>query len=126
MMFKGYDAKNCCYIRGENGKPLVMNYDQWTKWALENQGNYGYLKLEETTEIENSKLVETKSETTESTLYEATSLFMSKADVRSYVLDNRDIYEGYIIRSLNNWDSDTIYRWEEKDNGKIIWRKEKA
>ena len=69
---------------------------------------------------------ETKSETTETTLYEATSLFMSKADVRSYVLDNRDIYEGYIIRSLNNWDSDTIYRWKELDNGKIIWIKEKA
>jgi hypothetical protein len=70
-----------------------------------------------------------KSETTkstESTLYEATSLFMSKADVRNFVLDNREIYEGYIVRSLNCWDSDTIYRWEEKDNGKIIWRKEKA
>jgi hypothetical protein len=67
-----------------------------------------------------------KSETTKSTLYEATSLFMSKTDVRNFVLDNREIYEGYIIRSLNNWDNDTIYRWEEKDNGKIIWRKEKA
>lgn len=52
--------------------------------------------------------------------------FESTEDVRNFVLDNRDEYDGYIVRSNNNWDSDTIYRWQELANGKIIWRKEKA
>ena len=52
--------------------------------------------------------------------------FESTEDVRNFVLDNRDEYDGYIVRSYNGWDSDTIYRWQELANGKIIWRKEKA
>ena len=52
--------------------------------------------------------------------------FKSTEDVRNFVLDNRDEYDGYIARSYNGWDSDTIYRWQELANGKIIWRKEKA
>ena len=52
--------------------------------------------------------------------------FKSTEDVRNFVLDNRDEYDGYIVRSYNGWDSDTIYRWQELANGKIIWRKEKA
>lgn len=52
--------------------------------------------------------------------------FRSTEDVRNFVLDNRDEYDGYIVRSYNGWDSDTIYRWQELANGKIIWRKEKA
>lgn len=35
-------------------------------------------------------------------------------------------WDGYIVRSYNGWDSDTIYRWQKLANGKIIWRKEKA
>lgn len=52
--------------------------------------------------------------------------FKSTKDVRNFVLDNRDEWDGYIVRSNNCWDSDTIYRWQELANGKIIWRKEKA
>ena len=52
--------------------------------------------------------------------------FESTEDVRNFILDNRDEYDGYIVRSNNGWDSDTIYRWQELANGKIIWRKEKA
>ena len=52
--------------------------------------------------------------------------FESTEDVRNFVIDNRDEYDGYIVRSYNGWDSDTIYRWQELANGKIIWRKEKA
>lgn len=52
--------------------------------------------------------------------------FESTKDVRNFVLDNRDEWDGYIVRSNNCWDSDTIYRWQELANGKIIWRKEKA
>ena len=52
--------------------------------------------------------------------------FESTEDVRNFVIDNRDEYDGYIVRSHNGWDSDTIYRWQELANGKIIWRKEKA
>ena len=52
--------------------------------------------------------------------------FESTEDVKNFVIDNRDEYDGYIVRSYNGWDSDTIYRWQELANGKIIWRKEKA
>ena len=52
--------------------------------------------------------------------------FRLTEDVRNFVIDNRDEYDGYIVRSYNGWDSDTIYRWQELANGKIIWRKEKA
>lgn len=62
----------------------------------------------------------------DSTLVEYDGNFSSTAEVRGYVLDNRDEYEGYIVRSNNCWDGDTIYRWQELDNGRIIWRKTKA
>ena len=112
------EKKGTIKATGETIQICVMAFDLYTvDFELDT-------KSVKTKSVEKSET--TKSETTESTLYEATSPFLSKADVRNLVLDNRDIYEGYIIRSLNNWDSDTIYRWEEKDNGKIIWRKEKA
>lgn len=126
------------FYRNENGnikkvKEVYGTIVEDERIIWDGEGNHPLFGLSEFinykikhTKAPETKIETTKSETTESTLYEATSLFMSKADVRSYVLDNRDIYEGYIIRSLNNWDSDTIYRWEEKDNGKIIWKKEKV
>lgn len=111
------EKKGTIKATGETVQICVMAFDLYTvDFELDT-------KCVETKPVEKS---ETTKSTTETTLYEATSLFMSKADVRNFVLDNRDIYEGYIIRSLNNWDSDTIYRWEEKSNGKIIWHKTKA
>ncbi|MDY3769004.1 MAG: hypothetical protein SOZ83_05345 [Sphaerochaetaceae bacterium] len=46
-------------------------------------------------------------------------------NIRNYILDNRDEYDGYIIRSNNCWDKDTTYLWQERANGEIIWRKQK-
>lgn len=62
----------------------------------------------------------------ENPIIEYNGNFSSTKEVRSYILDNMEVYEGYIVRSRNGWDSDTIYRWKELDNGKIIWIKEKA
>ena len=129
MLYKGYDVKAVAYIKGQNGNDLVMDYDQWTKWALENQGSFGYIKLEKTTEKENTDTgnpVKAESSKADSTLVEYNGNFSSTAEVRGYVLDNRDEYEGYIVRSGNCWDGDTIYRWQELDKGRIIWRKTKA
>lgn len=61
-----------------------------------------------------------------STIIDFDGNYSNIAELKSYILDNREDYEGYRIRSRNNWDSDVIYRWQELDNGKIIWRKEKA
>lgn len=52
--------------------------------------------------------------------------FDSTTQCRNYIIDNKEEWDGYIVRSYNGWDSDTIYRWQELANGKIIWRKEKA
>jgi hypothetical protein len=52
--------------------------------------------------------------------------FNSTKEVREWILNNRDTVDGYIIRGYNAWDGNTIYRWQELNNGKIIWRKEKA
>lgn len=46
-------------------------------------------------------------------------------NIRNYILDNRDEYDGYIVRSNNCWDKDIIYLWQEMANGEIIWRKQK-
>lgn len=46
-------------------------------------------------------------------------------NIRNYILDNRDEYDGYIVRSNNCWDKDITYLWQEKANGEIIWRKQK-
>lgn len=64
-----------------------------------------------------------KSETTKSRLIEYNGNFNSTEEVRSYILDNREDYEGYIVRSSNGWDGDVLYLWKELDNGKIIWTK---
>lgn len=71
-------------------------------------------------------LVEKSEPDFENPIIEYNGNFSSTKEVRSYILDNMEVYEGYIVRSRNGWDSDIIYRWKELDNGKIIWIKEKA
>lgn len=51
------------------------------------------------------------------------SEFDDTHNIRNYILDNRDEYDGYIVRSNNCWDKDIIYLWQERANGEIIWRK---
>ena len=99
------------------------------EWFYNVEEPFYTVNFELDTESVESTKVETKSvETTkpQSTLVEYNGNFSSTEEVRNYVLDNREDYEGYIVRSSNCWDSDTIYRWEEKDNSTIIWRKTKA
>lgn len=82
--------------------------------------------IEEYKEEPKQEIVKIPEPDFENPIIEYNGNFSSTKEVRSYILDNMEVYEGYIVRSRNGWDSDTIYRWKKLDNGKIIWIKEKA
>lgn len=106
-------------IQGAQYRDTVLNlqfYFDFTQ-KIENKLTRTIYESFDSCSVEKSRLVEYGCSNRE---------FESTEDVRNFVLDNRDEYDGYIVRSYNGWDSDTIYRWQELANGKIIWRKEKA
>lgn len=119
------------FYRNENGnikkvKEVYGTIVEDERIIWDGEGNHPLFGFSEFT---NYKIKHTKApkketvETTKSTLIEYNGNFSSTEEVRSYILDNREDYKGYIVRSSNGWDGDILYLWKELDNGKIIWTK---
>lgn len=64
-------------------------------------------------------------ESVESSYLEFNGDFKSTKEIREYIIDNRELYDGYVVRSKNNWNEDVYYTWKESGDN-IIWIKSKG